>query len=145
MCNKIGHITCFLLIALLRLAEIILLPTQSPWTMPVVDASCKIMDTANEVYDFFHRVLFENIWLPFFEFTCQYIPLMLITILLYFASCTFCFINGCLWWIPYIKLWWMMLSKNGRSVRAIFRDGNPKEGPKEKQNQELHGTTGGNT
>ena len=115
---------CFLLIALLLLAKIIILPTQNPWQITIVNAACKIINTADEVYNFSHRVLFQNIWPPIFELFCQYILLMLITILLYFASCTFCFINGCLWWIPYIKLGWMMLSKNGRSVRAIFCDAN---------------------
>ena len=29
-------------------------------------------------------------------------------------------------------MWWMVLRENGRSVCAIFGDGNPKERPKEK-------------
>ena len=47
--------------------------------------------------------------------------------LLYFASSTFYFVNGCLWWIPYIKIWWYMLSRGGRSFCDIIRNPNPHE------------------
>ena len=47
--------------------------------------------------------------------------------LLYFSSSTFYFVNGCLWWIPYIKIWWYLLSRGGRSFCEIIRDPNPHE------------------
>ena len=34
---------------------------------------------------------------------------------------------GCLWWIPYILIWWYMLSRGGRSFCEIIRDPNPHE------------------
>ena len=42
----------------------------------------------------------------------------------------FCFINGCLWQIPLIKIWWHLLSHNGISIFDILIDPNPKERPK---------------
>ena len=59
------------------------------------------------------------------ELIFHYIPVMTITMLLYFASSTFYFVNGCLWWIPYIKISWYMLSRGGRSFCEIIRDPNP--------------------
>ena len=47
--------------------------------------------------------------------------------LLYFASSIFYFVNGCLWLIPYIKIWWYMLIRGGRSFCKIIRDPNPHE------------------
>ena len=32
----------------------------------------------------------------------------------------FCFMNGCLWWIPFIKIWWNLLSHNGRYIFIYF-------------------------
>ena len=45
--------------------------------------------------------------------------------LLYCASSTFYFVNGCIWWIPYIKIWWYVLSRGGISFCEIIRDPNP--------------------
>ena len=61
------------------------------------------------------------------ELLFQYIPLMIITMLLYFASSKICFVNGCLWWILCICIWWYMLSQGGRSFCEIIRDPNPHE------------------
>ena len=78
-----------------------------------------------KVFKSFYRALFTNICLPVMEFLFQYIPLMIITMLLYFASSTICFVNGCFWWIPYIRIWWYMLSRGERSFCEIIRDPNP--------------------
>ena len=115
--HKIGYTFFILLIALLRLAKLIILPHQSDWTMPIVNAICgngKFANKAKKIFESFYRALFTNICLPVMGLLFQYIPLMTITMLLYFASSTFYFVNGCLWWIRYIKIWWYMLSRGGR-------------------------------
>ena len=98
--HKIGYTICILLISLLRLAELIILPHQSTWTMPIVNAICgigKFANKAKKVFEYFYRALFTNICFPVMELLFQYIPLMTVTILLYFASSTFYSVNGCLW------------------------------------------------
>ena len=42
----------------------------------------------------------------------------------------FCFMNGCLWWITFIKIWWHFLSHNGRSIFDILIDPYPNARPK---------------
>ena len=126
--HKIGYTFCILLIALLRLAELIILPHQSTWTMPIVNAICGIGKFANKVkkvFESFYRALFTNICFPVMELLFQYIPLMTVTMLLYFTSFTFYFVNGCLWWIPYLKIWLYVLNRGGRSFCEIILNPNP--------------------
>ena len=128
--HKIGYTICILLITLLWLAELIILPHQSTWTMPIVNTICGIGQFANKaekLFESFYWALFTNICLPVMELLFQYIPLMTITMLLYFASSTFYFVNECLWWIPYIKIWWYRLSWGRRSFCEIIRNPNPHE------------------
>ena len=42
----------------------------------------------------------------------------------------FCLMNGCLWWTPFIKIWWHLFSHNGRSIFDIAIDPNIKARPK---------------
>ena len=86
-----------------------------------------IANKAHKVFDSFHGALFTNICLPLMWLLFQYIPLMIITMLIYFSSSTICFINGCLWQIPYIRIWRYKLSRGGRSFCEIIRDSNPYE------------------
>ena len=128
--HKLGYTFCILLIALLRLAELIILPHQSTWTMPIVNSICGIENFANKVkkvFESFYRALFTNICFPVTELLFQYIPLMTVTMLLYFTSFTFYFVNGCLWWIPYFKIWLYVLNWGGRLFCEIIRDPNPHE------------------
>ena len=57
--HKIGYTFCILLIALLRLAELIILSHQSTWTMLIVNAICGIGKFENKVKLF--RVLLSGI------------------------------------------------------------------------------------
>ena len=59
------------------------------------------------------------------ELIFQYIPLMTVTMLLYFTRFTFYFVNGCLWWIPYFKIWLYVLNRGGRSFCEIICNPNP--------------------
>ena len=54
-----------------------------------------------------------------------FIPTTCITTFFYFVIYIFCFMNGCLWWIPFIKIWWHLLSYNGGSIFDILIDTNP--------------------
>ena len=58
--HKIGYTICILIIALLRLAELIILPHQLTWTMPIVNAICGIEKFANKVKKII-RVLLSGI------------------------------------------------------------------------------------
>ena len=49
----------------------------------------------------------------------------------------FCFVNGCLWWIPFIKIWRNLLSYNGRSIFDISIDPNPNDQPKKYSSSSL--------
>ena len=98
--------------------------------MPIVNAICGIGKFANKVkklFESFYQALFTNICFPVMELIFQYIPLLTFTMLLYFTSFTFYFVNGCLWWIPYIKIWLYLLNWGGRSFCEIIRDHNPHE------------------
>ena len=64
------------------------------------------------------------------EFFFCFILTTCITTFLYFVSYIFCFMNGCLWWIHFINIWWHLLSHNRRSIFDIIIDPNPKERPK---------------
>ena len=84
--EKIGYTISILFISLLRMAELIIIPHQSPWTMQIVNAICgigNIVNKAHKVFESFYRALFTNICLPVMELLFQYIPLMIITMLLY--------------------------------------------------------------
>ena len=98
--------------------------------MLTVNAICgigKFANKAKKLFESFYRALFTNICLLVMELLFQYIPLMTITMLLYFARSTFYFVNGCLWWIRYIKIWWYTLNRGGGSFCDIIRDPNPNE------------------
>ena len=75
----------------------------------------------------FYQALFTNICFPVMELLFQYIPLMTVTMLLYFTSFTFYFVNGCLGWIPYLKIWLYVLNRGGRSFCEIIRNPNSHE------------------
>ena len=70
----------------------------------------KICEKSEKLFESFYRALFTNICFPVMELLFQYIPLMTITVLLYFTGFTFYFFNGCLQWIPYIKIWLYVLN-----------------------------------
>ena len=126
--HKIGYTRCILFIASLWLAKLIILPNQSPWTMKIVNANFSIWNLAYKTCNTFvslNRLIFLNVYIPIMEFFFCFIPTTCITTFFYLASCIFCFMNGCIWWIPFIKIWWHLLSQNGRSIFDTLFDSNP--------------------
>ena len=59
-----------------------------------------------------------------------FIPTTCITKCLYFVRCIFCSMNGCIRRIPFINIWWHLLSHKGISIFDILIDTNPKARPK---------------
>ena len=93
---------------------------------PLVTFPKKMCNT----FSSFNRFIFLNVYIPIIESFFCLIPTACITTFLYFARCNLFFVDGCLWWILYIKIWWHLLSHNERSIFDILIDPNPNAQPK---------------
>ena len=95
------------------MSELIILPHQSTWPMPIMNAICgigKFAKKMKKVFKSFYRALFTNICFPVMELLFQYIPLMTVKMLLFFQAPRFILLMdayggfltskyGCMCWI----------------------------------------------
>ena len=81
-------------------------------------------------FAYFNRFIFLNVYILIMGFFFCFVPTTCITTFLYFVSWFFCFMNGCLWWITFIKIWWHLLSHNRISIVDILIDTNTNSWPK---------------
>ena len=95
-------------------------------TSSIGDFSYKTCNT----FDSFNRLIFLNVYILIMGFFFYFIPTTCITTFLYLVSWIFCFMNGCLWCISFIKIWWHLLSHNRRSIFDILIDPYPNARPK---------------
>ena len=74
----------------------------------------------------FNRFIFLNVYIPTREFSFCSISTMCINTIFHFVSWFFGFMDGCLWWIPFINIWWNLLRHNRRYIFDMIIYPNPK-------------------
>ena len=119
--HKIGFVTFTLLIALLRMAEFIYTPQQSPALQPV-------MITCHSFYQWYIRMAIAGtytLYRTFYEFFLGFIPSLVMFPVLFIGSSIMSVGISNIWWVHYIRTWWRLLSWEGRSFFSIFYDANP--------------------
>ena len=62
---------------------------------------------------------------PIYEILFVFIPMAVTWLILFFGSFIISFGLSSLWWIHYIKIWWRLLSWEGRPLCSIFYNPNP--------------------
>jgi len=119
--HKIGFVTFTLLIALLRMAEFIYIPQQSPALQPV-------MNTCYSFYQWYIKIAIAGTYIlykPIYEFFFGFIPFVVMFLVLFIGGSIISFGISNIWWVHYIRIWWRLLSWEGRSFFSILCDANP--------------------
>ena len=106
---------------MLRLAEIIYIPQQSAALEP-------ILVTCSSLYRWYERMAIAATYLlykPIYEIIFGIIPMVVTWLILFIDSSIISIGISSLWWIHFIKIWWLLLSCEGRPSFNIFYDPNP--------------------
>ena len=106
---------------MLQMAKIIYIPQQSAALEPILLA-CSLL------YQWYKRMAIAATYVlykPIYEITFGFIPMVVTWLILFLGSSIISFGISSLWWIHFIKIWWRLLSWEGRSLCDIFNDPNP--------------------
>ncbi len=105
------------------MAEFIYIPQQSPALQPV-------MNTCYSFYQWYIKIAIAGTYMlykPMYEIFFGFLPMIVMILALHIGSSIVSFGISSIWWIHYIKIWWRLLSWEGRSLFSIFYDANPSE------------------
>jgi len=103
------------------MAEFIYTPQQSPALQPV-------MNTCHSFYQWYIRIAIAGTYTLYktsYEFFFGFIPLLVMFPVLFIGSSIMSVGISTIWWVHYIRIWWRLLSWEGRSFSSIFYDANP--------------------